>query len=307
MLVAIIDLGTNTFNLLIAQLLPSKSYHIKYSTKLPVKLGKGGININQLMPEAIERGMAALEEYKTIIEQYKVDKVYAFGTSAIREATNNKVLLKRAADIGIEIKVISGVEEAEYIYKGVQLGLDIGSKPALIIDIGGGSTEFIIADNQKIFWKHSFLLGVSRLLEMFNPSDPILPAEINKIENYLKEELKPLYFAVNQFPVNELIGSSGSFDSFAEIIAHRFHTPDVLNDKTEYSFDMNEVSTIFDELIVSNNEQRLNTKGLVQMRVNMIVLAALLVRFVVKELKLTQMRLSTFSLKEGVMSELMEK
>lgn len=306
MLVAIIDLGTNTFNLLIAQLLPPKTYHIKYSTKLPVKLGKGGINKNQLMPEAIERGIAALEEYKTIIEQYKVDKVYAFGTSAIREATNSQVFLKRAADIGIKIKVISGVEEAEYIYKGVQLGLDIGSKPVLIIDIGGGSTEFIIADNKKIFWKHSFLLGVSRLLEMFNPSDPVLPAEINKIENYLKDELKPLYSAVKQFPVNELIGSSGSFDSFAEIIAHRFHTPDVLNNKTEYNFDMEEVGVIFNELIASSNEQRLNMKGLVQMRVNMIVLAALLVRFVLRELNLTEMRLSTFSLKEGVMSELMK-
>ncbi|MBI2270957.1 MAG: phosphatase [Bacteroidetes bacterium] len=306
MLVAIIDLGTNTFNLLIAQLLPSKAYQIKYSTKLPVKLGKGGINKNQLMPEAIERGIAALEEYKAIIKQYKVDRVYAFGTSAIREATNSETFLKRAADIGIGIKVISGAEEAEYIYKGVQLGLDIGNKPALIIDIGGGSTEFIIADNKRILWKHSFLLGVSRLLEMFNPSDPILPSEINAIENYLRDELKPLYSAVKQFPVNELIGSSGSFDSFAEIIAHRFHTPDVLNNKTEYSFDMNEVSTIFNELIVSNNEQRLNTKGLVLMRVNMIVLAALLVRFVVKEFKLTHMRLSTFSLKEGVMGELMK-
>ncbi len=306
MLVAIIDLGTNTFNLLIAQLHPSKTYQIKYSTKLPVKLGKGGINKNELMPEAMERGLNALKEYKTIIEQYKVEKIYAFGTSAIREAKNNKVFLKKAEDIGIKINVISGSEEADYIYKGVQLGVEIGTKPALIIDIGGGSTEFIIADSKKIYWKHSFLLGVSRLLEMFNPSDPILPAEIDKIENYFKAELRPLFSAVKEFPINELIGSSGSFDSFAEIIVNRFHTPDVLNNKTEYTFLMNEVEIVFSDLIASNSEQRLNMKGLVQMRVSMIVLATMLVRFVLKELNLKHMRLSTFSLKEGVMNELMK-
>jgi exopolyphosphatase/guanosine-5'-triphosphate,3'-diphosphate pyrophosphatase len=305
MLVAVIDLGTNTFNLLIAELLPTKTFRIAYNAKLPVKLGKGGINSHRLLPEAMERGLWALKEYKTIIDQHKVEKIYAFATSAIREASNRQEFVEKVSELGIEINVISGDKEAELIYKGVQLALNIGDKPALIIDIGGGSTEFVIANQKQIFWKQSFLLGVSRLLEMFDPSDPINTPEITNLEDYFRNVLSPLLNAIKQFPVHELIGSSGSFDSFAELIVQRFHNAETLINKTEYTFDLKEADIIFNELIRSNKEQRLAMNGLVRMRVDMIVMAAILTRFVVKELNLTQMRLSTFSLKEGVMKELM--
>ena len=305
MLVAIIDLGTNTFNLLIAELLPARQFKVVYTTKVSVKLGKGGINNNQILPDAIERAMNALRGYKKIIDEHKVDKVYAFGTSAIRGAANGSDFVRQVKAEGIDVEVISGDKEAELIYKGVQLALDIGHKPALVMDIGGGSTEFVIATGRDILWKHSFLLGVSRLLEKFNPSDPITEKEISRVEDYLKEELKPLLDAVNKYPVSEVIGSSGSFDSFAEIIATRFHSPDVLKNKTEYRFNLNEVDIVFKLLIESNKEQRLNMKGLIQMRADMIVMAVILTRFIVRELSLNHMRLSTYSLKEGAMNELM--
>ncbi len=306
MLVAIIDLGTNTFNLLIAKLLPSNAYKIIYTNKLSVKLGKGGINKNQLLPDAMERGINALMVYKKVIEQHKIEKTFAFGTSAIREAVNADEFIKKAEESGIDISILSGDEEAELIYKGVQLALTIGDKPALVMDIGGGSTEFIIADSDQIFWKQSFLLGVTRLLEKFTPTDPITTGEIFRIEEYLREELKPLIQVLRKFPVSELIGSSGSFDSFAEIIAHRFHVENILKDKTAYVFDLKEVDIIFDELIRSSKEQRLATNGLIEMRVDMIVMAVLLTRFVLSELKLSEMRLSAYALKEGALSKLLK-
>jgi len=306
MQVAIIDLGTNTFNLLIAELTTTESYRVIFNTKLPVRLGKGGINNNTLMPDALERGINTLAEYKKIIDEYKIDKVFAFATSAIREAINGTEFIKKAGDIGIDVTIISGDKEADLIYKGVQLAVDIGSHPALIMDIGGGSTEFIIADKYKIYWKQSFLLGVSRILEKFNPSDPVSENESMQIESYFREKLTPLLKAVKEFPVTELIGSSGSFDSFADIILHKFHEPDNLKGKTEYVFDLKEVEQIFKELLVSDREQRRNTKGLIEMRADLIVMAVLLTRFVLKEIKLTKMRLSTYALKEGVMHELMQ-
>ncbi|MCC6689956.1 MAG: phosphatase, partial [Bacteroidia bacterium] len=162
MLVAVIDLGTNTFNLLIAELLAAGKYRILYNTKLPVKLGKGGINKNQLLPDAMERGINALNDYKNIIAQYNVAKTYAFATSAMREATNSNEFIKRIHELGISVDVISGDREAELIYKGVRLAIDIGEQHVVVMDIGGGSTEFIIANNKQILWKKSFLLGVSR-------------------------------------------------------------------------------------------------------------------------------------------------
>lgn len=307
MRIAVIDLGTNTFNLLIAELQSSKVFRIIYNTKLPVKLGKGSITTQQLMPDAMERGIVALEEFKTIIEKNEVEKMFAFATSAIREASNDGEFIKRANDLGIAINIISGEKEAELIYKGVQLSLNIGDTPALIMDIGGGSTEFIIANKHKLFWKKSFLLGVSRLLEKFNPSDPIHADEITQLESHFELILQPLFEVVQQFPVHELIGSSGSFDSYAEIVVNRFYTPEILTGKTEYVFNLNEVGVVFNELIHSGKEKRLQMKGLVEMRVDMIVMAALMTRFILKELQLTHMRLSTFSLKEGAMHEIMNE
>ncbi len=203
------------------------------------------------------------------------------------------------------MEIISGEREAELIYKGVKHALKIGEQPELIMDIGGGSTEFIIANDKKLFWKYSFLLGVSRLMEKFQPSDPITKEEIQIIENYLNTELNPLWEALKQNPVETLIGSSGSFDSFAEIIGHKYHEPFVLNNKTEHTFNMNETFIVFEELIKSHREQRLQTKGLIEMRVDMIVLSAILVKFVLQKSGIKNMRLSTYSLKEGVMWELM--
>jgi len=311
MLVAIIDLGTNTFNLLIAEFLAGedregsdKGFRIICNDKFSVKLGKGGINHNLLLPEAIERGLAALRTCLKIIKKYKADKTFAFATSAIREAINAEDFLTQAAELGIPVSVVSGDQEAELIYKGVQQALDIGKRPVLIMDIGGGSTEFIIADCSKIYWKKSFLLGVTRLIEKFKPSDPHTASEEQQQKDYLRNELQPLFEAVRSFPVVELIGSSGSFDSFADIIEQRFHALESPRKGTEYLFDLKEAELVFQDLLRSDRAQRLNTKGLIEMRVDLIVMAVVLTRFVLSELGLTKMRLSAFALKEGVLSQI---
>lgn len=175
------------------------------------------------------------------------------------------------------------------------------------MDIGGGSTEFILANKFEIFWKYSFNLGAARLLEKFNPSDPILLCEVDAIRNYLKAELVTLFRVLEKFHATELIGSSGSFDSLAEIIAHKFYNPDILNNATHYTFKLKDFYHVHDILLKSTKEERLNMKGLVSMRVDMIVISSIFIHFILEECKLNQMRLSTYSLKEGVLAELIEK
>ena len=305
MTIAIIDLGTNTFNLLIGEV-SSAAFNMLYQAKISVKLGEGGINKNYILPEAMNRGIAALKEYKSIIEKYKAEKVKALATSAIREASNGTDFIKRAkAETGIEPQIISGGKEAEYIYYGVRDAVKMGEELSLVMDIGGGSTEFIIANKNGIVWKQSFLLGVARLLEKFKPSDPIKESEIKLVEDHLRKNLSSLLEAASKYKVTELIGSSGSFDSLAEMIAWKFYSsPGILEGLTEYDFDLHQCEAIYKQVLASTHAERLTMKGLISMRVDMIVLSSVLVNFVVRELHLEKMRLSTFSLKEGVLWEM---
>jgi exopolyphosphatase/guanosine-5'-triphosphate,3'-diphosphate pyrophosphatase len=178
---------------------------------------------------------------------------------------------------------------------------------SLIMDIGGGSTEFIIANKEGIRWKKSFELGAARLLERFNPSDPISPEQIDEMRKYLLEEIQPLLTALKTYTVTELIGSSGSFDSLAEMIAHRFQSLDVLRGKTEYTFDLDHSEAIYHEILRSTRSERLSMKGLIEMRVDMIVVSAIFVHLIITEISLPCMRLSTYSLKEGVLWEILQK
>lgn len=305
--IAIIDLGTNTFNLLIVQIKPDKSYNIICQTKISVKLGEGGITKGFITKEAFQRGIDALKMHRLTIQLHNAEKVIAFATSAIREASNGKDFIAQAKEVTkIDVEMISGEREAELIYLGVRDAVQMSDKVSLIIDIGGGSTEFIIANKDQVFWKYSFLLGAARLLEKFKPSDPMTEQEHKAIKDYLRIELKPLYEAIAKYPVTELIGSSGSFDSLAEMIAYRFYTPEILKGKTEYQFALPDCAEIYKILLKSTKKERMEMKGLISMRVDMIVVSSILVHFILVEFDIHQMRLSTYSLKEGVLHELIQ-
>jgi len=301
MRIAVIDLGTNTFNLLIAESRIDGGFISLYNEKLPVRLGEGGINSGIIVPVAYMRGIEAMDTYAESIRQWKVDRKLAFATSAMRNAANGEEFVKDVfARTGIQITTISGAEEAGYIYEGVKQSLQFTSENSLIIDIGGGSTEFIIANRNGLLWKQSFEVGASRLLQRFTPSDPIRGDEVAAITSYLSETLSPLKAAVKQFSVSELIGASGSFDSLAEMVQARFRDGAEIAG-TEFEFDLSECETIHQQLIASTHEERLQIKGLVAMRVDMIVISAILVEYIIRELSIPRMRMSSYALKEGVL------
>lgn len=302
--IAIIDLGTNTFNLLIADVSKKIGYKTTFQTKLAVKLGEGGIDKGFITPAAFQRGIDAIKHYKEMIDKFEAEKTIAIATSAIRGASNGEDFIasvKKECDI--DIQPISGDKEAEYIYWGVREAVKMNDETSLIIDIGGGSTEFIIASKQEVLWKQSFKLGAARLLEIIKPSNPITDDELATLKTYLRDTLQPLFEAVEKYPITELIGSSGSFDSLAEMIALRFYTLDVLKDKTEYSFNINDIEAIHTSILKSTTEERLKMEGLVEMRVDMIVISSVIVDFIMHSFSIQKMKRSTYSLKEGVIYE----
>ena len=164
-LVAIIDCGTNTFHLLIIQEQGDVAKEL-YRDRVAVRIGKGGISDGKIIPEAADRAITTLKDFKKTIDLYDVKEIHAFATSAFRNASNGEDVRDLIMDrTGINIEIISGEREAELIYEGVNAALAIGKEPALIMDIGGGSVEFIIATENDLLWKHSFEIGSTNMKE----------------------------------------------------------------------------------------------------------------------------------------------
>lgn len=307
MKVAVIDIGTNTFNLLIAAKPNRRLIPIEVHKEF-VFLGKGGINKNIIQKDAILRGLTTLKKFKAITDQLGVSKIIAIATSAVRNAENGQEFVDKARALtGVEIQTINGNKEAEYIYKGAKEATNFGSNPVLLMDVGGGSTEFIICDRQQVYWKKSIEVGASRLYERFHKSDPIKNEEIEEIQEYLEEILIPVINKAEEFEIETLIGSSGSFTSFAKIVANRIKEAEKLIYSSDYEFDLAEFYHINEEILSSTLDERYNIEGLIKERAPMIVVGTILVNFVLERLKIQQFKLARYALKEGVASEFLNR
>ena len=297
----IIDLGTNTFNILIVEHFKDGSFDILLNIESPVMLGKEGINDGYISDKAFARAFNTLNDFKQSIDYYNCDRIIAFGTSAIRSASNaDEFINKVDTELNIKIKSISGDQEAEYIYHGIKQSIDFTDENYLILDIGGGSNEFIIANSKELLWKHSFPLGVARLLERFKPSDPISELTINSINHYLSSELKILQEILTKYSVSKLIGASGAFDSFANIL-HYKKTGSALPKTTISShISLNIFTSLYEEIINTTEKDRRLILGLGNIRIDSIVMAIIFTNFTIKLSNIDEIIHSSYSLKEGV-------
>jgi exopolyphosphatase/guanosine-5'-triphosphate,3'-diphosphate pyrophosphatase len=290
---AIIDLGTNTFNLLIAEWIEGKWRRI-HSEKDGVALGMGGINQKIITEDAILRAEKAIIYFKTISESFGVSEIHAIGTSAIRDAKNQAEFVDRIKqDIGIEILVISGNEEADFIYKGVAKTIGFSS-PSLIMDIGGGSTEFILVDKNGVQEKISLNIGVSRMFQLFSCEDPMKLDEVMELNQWLEDQAAGFF---DNLQVSRLIGASGSFETFYELIYNR--TIPSLDAAIELPF-INFYSEL-ERLIYSTQAERDVNPWIVPIRKKMAPYAAVKTKWVIDKLGIKETYLSPYSLKEGVL------
>jgi exopolyphosphatase / guanosine-5'-triphosphate,3'-diphosphate pyrophosphatase len=183
---AIIDLGTNTFNLLIAEI-DEKNFEVVHSEKEGVAIGMGGINSNRIAEDAMLRGEKTIAHFLQVCRDFHVDKITAFGTSALRDASNaSEFTTKLEHHLQLKVHVISGEKEADLIFKGVNQLYDFHEK-GVIIDIGGGSTEVIFASINGVQSVASLNIGVSRIYQKYMWNDPITPQEIQVIRHFLED------------------------------------------------------------------------------------------------------------------------
>ncbi len=303
MKVAVIDIGTNTFNLLVAHK-PNRRLIPLAIHKEFVFLGRGGINNNIIQDDAILRGLKTIKKFKKIANELGANKIIAIATSAVRNAKNGNDFTRKVKSLtGIDVNIINGNQEAEYIYNGAKEATNLGNNPVLIMDVGGGSTEFIICDRYQVYWKKSIEVGAARLFEQFHKSDPILHEEIEDIEAHLERKLNQVVEKAHDFEVETLIGSSGAFTSIAKMIAHNLNEPEKLKHSTEYEFDLVEFENIREHIVHLTLEERIKIPGLIRERAPMIIVGTVLVKFILEKLNIQQFKLARNALKEGVASE----
>lgn len=305
--IAVIDVGTNTFHLLIAEKLENGFKEVLHLTEA-VKLGEGGMQDNLIKAEAFERGLQTMEVFAEKIRVKEASRIRALATSAIRSTKNGLDFIAEVkAKTQIEIEVIDGLTEAGLIYKGVKSSGILSAEKVLILDIGGGSVEFILCDKNEIYWKQSFEIGAQRLRQLFHQTDPITIENVNKLHQYLDEQLQVLFLSVKKQHVQVLIGSSGSFETYAEMIEVEKRNPfDIQNIKT-YDFRISDFNRIATWLQNSSHQERLHKRSIIPLRVDMIVVAALVTQFVMEKLKILKLAMTTYSLKEGILTEMMEE
>jgi exopolyphosphatase / guanosine-5'-triphosphate,3'-diphosphate pyrophosphatase len=303
--VAILDFGTNTFNLLIAEK-NGKSFNVLYDDKEPVKLGKGGINNGLITPEAMERGLIAISNHMRTIESFGATEIHAFATSAMRNAANGKEFVQQVKErFGFRTRIIDGDEEAALIYGGIRESVGFGDETTMIMDIGGGSIEFIICNGEGIFWKRSFELGMARIIEKFTVSDPITEKEIAAIEKYYESELTALFDQAERYQPSLLVGASGTFDTLAAMATHRFGLRSPGN-SSSMEIALAHFREMHGLLLRSTAEERLKMPGMEPVRVEMIVPAVIFINFVLNTCSLRSLVQSRYALKEGVMARLIK-
>ena len=304
---AAIDVGTNSFHLLVARPTEANRFEVVAREKEVVRLGSGSGDMKVLRPEAIDRGIAALQRLRQVAEIHAA-RVRAVATSAVREAENRDVFLERAREeAGIEVEVISGVEEARLIHLGVLQAVPVFDRQVLVVDIGGGSTEFVVGCGGEVLGARSLKLGAIRLTDRFFRDEPVRKRQVDDCRQFVRSYLNPVARDVRRLGFDVAVGSSGTILNVAEMAqAARGRAPArVLSNA---SFTRAELAGVVKALTAARTaKDRLKVPGLDPARADIVLGGAVLLEQVFAELGIETMVVSDFALREGVILDALQR
>jgi exopolyphosphatase / guanosine-5'-triphosphate,3'-diphosphate pyrophosphatase len=307
---AAIDIGTNSVHMVVVKIDPNlATFTIIAREKDTVRLGDYDPRTGNLTEEAIQRAIAALQRCKELAISFKVDRIVAVATSATREAPNGQAFLDRIQyELGLAVDLISGAEEARRIYLGVVSGMDFGDRSHLIIDIGGGSTELILADAEDARYLSSTKVGAVRLSKQFITTDPISSIEYQYLRSYIRGMLeRPVENIRSQLKFNEkprLVGTSGTIQTLAmmNILAKQGVEPNSLNG---YQISRQEVREWLKRLSAMTYKERFDTPGVSDRRAEIILAGTLILHELMDLLSLDSVAVCERSLREGIIVDWM--
>jgi len=293
---AVIDLGSNTFHLIIVQLnYPDNTYTLLKRQRDFVYLSRDGMDY--FTEHTIERALSSLKNFKSLVELYNVSAIRAIGTAAMRTAKNASVLREMALkNYGINIEIFSGQRESELIHKGTLFTPRKNEQAELILDIGGGSVEFIIAKNQKVVHWNSAPVGISILKNKFRMENQ-MQLNQSRVNTFLTEHLKNEIYKINKFAPSILKGAAGPFE-ILEVMSQKKPST------TGNYFDTGAMRLMASKILSSNVEQRKSIPLMPHTRSDLALESFFILEFILERCEcIKEICVTPFALKEGVVFE----
>ncbi|MGH9826109.1 MAG: Ppx/GppA phosphatase family protein, partial [Blastocatellia bacterium] len=306
-----IDIGSNSIHLVIAEATPGQHLDIIEREKEMVRLGAGTLRLHRLTKETIDRAIVALRRYKELSESNHVDRIIATATAAVREAHNSDEFIDRVRkEVGLHVHLLPGVEEARIIALAVSEVTDFEDRRALIIDIGGGSTEFIITGGKEPDLLLSIRLGAVRLTEKFVTTDPISDTERAKLVANIRADLTRAIWEVKKTGYDFVIGTSGTVVNLVNAVARAELGRDdegILVEPFNQTITMAQLREMNRTLARMSLSERKKVPGLEKRRADIIVAGGLLLETILTEVGASTITSCDWSLREGVILDYLYK
>ena len=306
--VAFIDLGTNSVRLLLVRINPDLSYTVLSRQKEVVRLGEGEFIDQALQPEAMQRAVRICRQLADFARSRQAQEIVAVATSATREATNQAEFVQLLQEeAGLDMHVVSGKEEARLIYLGVSSGINLGENKALFIDIGGGSTETIVGDQNQYDFLETHRLGAIRLAALFflpDETGPVDAVRYELIKNYVRNAIVRTVQHLKEYPLQLVLGSSGSITNLAEVAFRKAHNQDFKRDDT---VTRDELSDAIRMLCKLSLDERREVPGINAFRADIIIPGGAILETFLEMLSLDTLRTSERGLLDGMLVDYMNR
>lgn len=288
-----IDIGSNSVRMIIAEVQGHEILRILSSHRESSRLASGIFQTKRIAADPFNKSIEILKSYKALIDKFGVTKVKTVATSAVREAENGGDFIKACEDIGVHAEIITGGVEAELCLYGVRAGVKNTGNKIMIFDTGGGSTEFIAAEQDQIFFNESYKIGVVKLTDMFDMKDGAAE-NLESCSKFVSD-----YFKIAAIPssIDTLIGTAGTAASLAAIsMGLTSYNPSKING---YSITKNEISQILDTIVRTPYSRRTLIKGLEKGREDLMIPGILITLEAMKKAGFDTLVVSDYGLREG--------
>jgi exopolyphosphatase/guanosine-5'-triphosphate,3'-diphosphate pyrophosphatase len=305
--VSFIDIGTNSVRLLVVRLNPNHSYSILSQQKQQIRLGEGEFEEEQIQPEAIERLVIVCKKLTELAATFKTDEFVAVATSAMREAANqHEILHLLRQEAQLDVRVISGHEEARLIYIGVSSGIHLGDRQAFFIDIGGGSTEIAIGGEKNYHYLESFKLGAIRLSNLYlgSVTGPVSQEQYKKVQHHVKDTIIHSVQKIRLQKPDLAIGSSGTIMNLAEI-AHKVFSQN--GNSGESVLVYRDLRKVIDLLCSLPLDERRKIPGMNPDRADIIIPGAAILDLFMRELSLDSITVTGRGLQDGLLVDYLSR
>jgi len=300
--ISAVDVGSNGIRLAIASVENKKDPQTLYYCRESIRIGEDVFATGMISPETTQRLIEAFKKFRSIIDQYHVNRIMAFGTSALRESHNRLDIIKQiTAASGIEVTPIDGDEEARLISKAVQSKINLTNKNAILVDLGGGSAEIIVLENGRASTTESFKMGGVRLLQMFGNRKVDGGRFTSLVHDYLEPTRRFVKNKIGKKKFDLFVGTGGNIDVLGDLRKQLLG-----KHSNEYLY-AEELQQILAKLHSLSFEDRVIKMKLRPDRADVIVPAAIVLQFLFNQFGHSKLIIPRVSIRDGILIELAEE